>query len=134
MKDLTDFFNSDKFAVNNGVELIGYKPGHARCLMRITERHQNAMGTIMGGAIFTLADYTLGVAANSYGRLAVSLNVVINYTRPGTGPVLFAVAEEITKSATTGVYQVIISDEAGETISTATGTCYFKKRGSVPVL
>lgn len=128
MKNLNDFFNNDKFAVHNGVELVEFRHGYANCRMHITEKHQNAFGTIMGGAIFTLADYTLGVAANSYGRLAVSLNVVINYTRPGTGDILYAVAEEITKTSTTGVYQVTVKDQNNDTVSTATGTCYFKKK------
>ena len=128
MENLTDFFNSDKFAKLCGIELLEVKPGYARCSMRISENHENAMGTVMGGAIFTLADYTFGVAANSRGTLAVSLNVTINYMKPGLGPMLYAVAEEVTKTRSTGVFQIVVTDEKGERISTATGTCYFKKQ------
>lgn len=128
MKNLNDFFLNDKFAVSAGVVLEEVKPGYGKCSMKIREIHENAMGTVMGGAIFTLADYTLGVAANSYGTLAVTLNVMINYMKPGTGPVLYAEAKEVTRTRTTGVFQVIITDDKGEIISTATGTCYDKKK------
>ena len=38
--------------------------GHSVCEMPIEDIHRNAMGNIMGGAIFTLADFALAIAGN----------------------------------------------------------------------
>lgn len=127
MKKLKEFFEKDRFAAVCGIEIMDMNPGNARCLMKITENHMNAYGTVMGGAIFTLADYTFGVAANCHGTVGVIMNVLINYLKPGTGSVLYASAKEISRSRSSGVYQILVTDKDDIIIATASGTCYFKK-------
>lgn len=127
MKTLKEFFESDRFSAECGIEIIDLNPGNARCSMKITDKHMNAYGTVMGGAIFTLADYTFGVAANCHGMVAVTMNVLINYLKPGTGPVLYADAKEISRSRSSGVYQILVTDKNDTIIAAANGTCYFKK-------
>ena len=38
--------------------------GHAVCEMELADVHRNAMGNVMGGAIFTLADFALAICCN----------------------------------------------------------------------
>ncbi len=50
------FFQKDSFAVNSGISIDEVGEGYARCSMKVQKMHTNVRGTVMGGAIFTLAD------------------------------------------------------------------------------
>ena len=127
MDHLKELLKKDAFAKLCGIQLVECHPGFARCTMDVTENHLNGIGTLMGGALFTLADFTFCVAANSHGTLAVSLHVSISYLRPCISGTVTAVAEEVSRSARTGVYRVSLTDSGGIPIADVTGTCYFKK-------
>jgi acyl-CoA thioesterase len=43
--------------------------------MNIEEKHLNALKTVQGGAMFTLADLTFAAASNAYGNVAVSMRI-----------------------------------------------------------
>ncbi len=97
----------------------------ARCMLKITERHMNAAGYVMGGAIFTLADFTFAVAANSGNEgVTVSLNSNINFMSPSKGPVLFAEAVCIENKKKICFYKIEVSDEEGRQVAIATTTGY----------
>ena len=57
-------FTADCFASKMGTVIEDIKEGYARCYLDITPLHLNAAGNVMGGAIFTLADFAFAVAAN----------------------------------------------------------------------
>lgn len=48
-------FENDRFATDNGAVIEAVGEGYARCVMSLDEHHYNAVGSVMGGAIFTLA-------------------------------------------------------------------------------
>jgi acyl-CoA thioesterase len=126
MKSLLELFKKDKFAENCGIEIMEVTPGYAKCSMDITEKHLNGIGSLMGGAAFTLADYTFSVAANSHGPLAVTLNAYISFLSACNHGKLTATASEISRTKRTGVYKVSITDGNDEPVAEVTGTCYFK--------
>jgi acyl-CoA thioesterase len=127
MDHIKELFKKDIFAKQCGIQISEYHPGFARCTMDVTPNHYNGIGTLMGGALFTLADFTFCVAANSHGNLAVSLNVSISYLRPCSNGTVTAIATEISRSSRIGVYRVSITDDNQKAIAEVTGTCYFKK-------
>src|SRR5215470_6203740 len=59
MKALADYLKKDQFIQHCEIELLEVAAGHARAKMTLHPYHYNALGTVQGGAIFTLADYTL---------------------------------------------------------------------------
>ena len=72
---LAAFFKNDRFATRAGAELVEMSEGHAVVEMRLTPDHWNALDSVQGGAIFTLADFAFAIAATSYGTAAVAVNV-----------------------------------------------------------
>lgn len=124
---MQELFRNDAFAKQCGIQIVEYRPGYARCTMDVTPNHLNGIGTLMGGALFTLADFTFCVAANSHGTLAVSLQVSISYLRPCSRGIVTAVATEVSRSSRIGVYRIEISDEQGTLLADVSATCYFKK-------
>ena len=65
IEEVRKLFAGDRFATEAcGCCVVEAARGHAVCEFDITDTHLNAMGNVMGGAIFTLADFALAVAFN----------------------------------------------------------------------
>ena len=64
LAEVRKIFEGDRFATENGavIEEIGERS--AVCSLTITDSHRNAMGAVMGGVYFMLADFAFAVAAN----------------------------------------------------------------------
>ena len=127
MEKILELFSKDKFSHNCGIKVVEIQAGYAKCSMEITENHLNGLGTLMGGAAFTLADFAFALAANSHGLAAVSTNANISFLKMCHGGVVTAVASEVSRSHHLGVYRVILTNDKSEQIVDFTGTCYFKE-------
>lgn len=83
--------------------------------MPLTPLHKNARGTVMGGAIFTLADLA-SAAATNYGAtetVIISLQASITFLAPAKGERLLAESHCIKHGRTTTLYSVEVRDELG---------------------
>ena len=96
------FFAGDLFAQRLGIELLEIGEGRAKAKMPVKDFHFNALGSVQGGAIFSLADFVFEVASNSYGTVAVAINVCISYLRAARGGTLFADAREVSRNQEEG--------------------------------
>lgn len=99
-----------------------------RCSLELTSRHRNAMGAVMGGVMFTLADFAFAVAANSCclaedEPLAwVSLGSSIQYLSQTKGSHLTAETSCVKQGRTTCVYNITIYDENRTALALITTT------------
>ncbi len=59
-----NFFKNDVFAMETCGIRIKKLGEYAECMMKLERKHKNALDQVMGGAIFSLADFTLAVALN----------------------------------------------------------------------
>ena len=116
------YFENDRFACGNGIRLDGISRGEARCSMVLTDRHQNAEGGVMGGAIFTLIDFAFAAASGSVHRPTVAQQVSVSYLNAARGGVLTAKASCRKDGRTSCVYSVDVADDAGRDIACATVT------------
>ena len=63
LEEVASYFANDQFATRAaGCTVVEARRGHAVCEMKLAEIHRNATGNVMGGAIFTLADFALAIA------------------------------------------------------------------------
>jgi acyl-CoA thioesterase len=125
--DVKEFLKKDQFAALLGIELLEAANGCAKAKMDIKDKHLNAMDTVHGGAIFSLADLTLAAAANSYGTLAVAINANISFLKAAKKGTLYAEAKEISRNNKIASYILNITNSEGELISSTQGMVYFKK-------
>ncbi len=95
--------------------------------MEIKENHLNGIGTVHGGAIFTLADFTFAAAANSYKTVTVAINANISYMKAATSGTLFAEAEEISVNPKLGTYTITVTGDDDELIAIFQGMAYRKR-------
>ncbi len=110
-------FSHDRFATVNGAVIEEIAEGYAKCSMRISDNHKNALGAVMGGAIFTLADFAFAVATNWQEQPVVSMDASITFLGKAKGNILIAEAKKIRAGRRTCCYVVEITDELGSQIA-----------------
>ncbi len=125
--DYIEFFKKDRYAALSDIKLTEVKPGYAKAILKITEKHLNAGDVAQGGALFTLADLTMAAAANANGRLAFSIQSDIRFLQSACpGDILYAEANEVLLHKTVCHYHVDIKKDTGELIAIFDGICYRK--------
>ena len=125
MDKIIELFKRDNFAKVCGIEIIEVAPGFAKCTMKITDNHLNGIGILMGGALFTLADFTFSLAANSHGVIGVTQEATIAFLRKTSHGTVTAIAKETGRNDKSGSYLVEVTKETGEIIATISGTAFF---------
>lgn len=117
LDEIRERFFHDRFATVNGAVIEEVSKGYAKCSMQVTDNHKNALGAVMGGAIFTLADFAFAVATNWQEMTVVSLNASITFLGRAKGDTLIAEAKKIRSGKRTCYYMVEITDELGSQIA-----------------
>jgi acyl-CoA thioesterase len=103
---------TDNFAEALGIKVLDSKDGYAKVSMRVEKLHTNALGFTHGGAIFSLADYAFAQACNYGDKVAVAVQVSINFLKPSTeGDTLTAEANRISDGKTMGLYNVTVCNQ-----------------------
>ena len=122
-------FECDRYATElTGVSVDLVESCHARCSVDIQPTHRNAMGAVMGGVMFTLADLAFAAAANSDLLAAdlplawVSLGSDIHYLSQPKGSRLMAETQCVRQGRTTCVYNIHIQDELSTPVALVTTT------------
>ena len=121
LDDARDYFSRDRFATENGIVLDALDAGRAVTSMTIADRHRNAAGGVMGGAIFTLADFAFAALTNGRGRLTVAQQVSINYLAAPKGTRLVATARYRKDGRTSCVVDVDVADDTGRDVAQFVG-------------
>ena len=118
-----EFFGKDTYAtVASGIQIDEIGEHYSKCSMKITDNHKNAYGGVMGGAIFTLADFAFAVASNFNAPQTVSVTSQINFIGMAKGKCLIAESKVIKDGRTTCLYDVFITDELGTKVAYVTIT------------
>ena len=126
LEELREFFAGDKVAMGLGMTIESAENGGAVCTIAITDDCLNAIGTVQGGLIYTLADFAFAVSANSEDIETATLTSTINYMRPAFGKKLTAHSIPIQRSKTICLYQVTVTDEEEREIAYMTALGYRK--------
>ena len=120
LEDARAYFQNDHFATENGAVIAELGEHYAVCTLELTSRHRNALGNVMGGAIFMLGDFAFAVASNYGKRHTVSTTSQITFLRPAKGNSLKARAEMVREGRTSVYYEVSIWDGTNNLIARLT--------------
>ena len=125
LDEVREFFGHDLFATQAcGCQVMEAARGHAVCEFEIGPQHVNAQGNVMGGAIFTLADFALAVACNVGEEPTVAVTNTIQYYAQPNGTRLVATAEADRSGRSMGFYTIDIADELGTKVARMASTCF----------
>lgn len=121
LEKVREFFRGDVFAtLSTGavIEEIGDK--WARCSLALDSRHRNAANQVMGGVIFTLADFTFAVAANRPDSpITVTASTNISFMGTVKGNKIIAEARLLKDGKRNCFYEISVKDELGNLIAVA---------------
>lgn len=126
LEDVRKLFENDRFATENGAVIEEIGNLYAKCSLKLADRHRNALGAVMGGVSFTLADFAFAVASNWQNPGVVSLSSDIAYRGTAKGESLVAEACCIKNGRTISCYRIDVSDELGNQVAAVTATGYRK--------
>ena len=118
LEEARAFFAGDRFATRAAgcvIEAVG--EGYARCSLALEDRHRNAADQVMGGATYTLADFTFAVATNFRKSPTVTLTAQISYLSAVKGTVLYAESRLIKDGRRNCFYEISVSDDLGTPVA-----------------
>ena len=117
-----EYFKNDKFATDNGMVIDEVNDEYAVCSLVLGPGHKNANGGIMGGVIFTLADFAFAVMANNIHNPTVAQQVSVNFLGAPKGEKLIAKAVCRKTGRSTTVINVDVTDDTGRDIAQFVGS------------
>ena len=127
LEEVRKIFEGDRFATENGAVIEEIGDHSATCSLMITDSHRNAMGAVMGGTYFMLADFAFAVAANWESVGCISLHSNISFLGAAKGTKLIAKATCVKNGKSTSCYRIDVTDDLGNLTATVTTTGYHIK-------
>ena len=122
IEEAREFFKGDKFATNLGVSLEKLDEDSCECSLELNDGHKNAVGGVMGGVMFTLADFAFAVLSNNLHSPTVAQQVSVNYLSAPKGNKLIARAVCKKNGRSSSIINVDVSDDTGRDIVQIVGT------------
>ncbi len=125
IEEVRTLFGNDRFATEAcGCRVVEAERGHAVCAFDIDGVHLNAQGNVMGGAIFTLADFALAIACNMGEEPTVAVSNTIEFLSTAKGSTLIATCDADKSGRSLGFYTVEVVDDLGTPVAKMTATCF----------
>lgn len=118
------YFQKDRFAFENGMRITEIGDGTATTVVDLNDHHRNAYGGVMGGVIFTLADYAFAACSNNIHKTTVAQQVSVNFLSGTKGNRLTARAQCIKNGRTSVVINILVTDDTGRAVAQFVGTGY----------
>lgn len=111
LEEAREFFSNDRYAVETtGIHLDAINKGYAKCSLKLDERHYNAVGQVMGGVCFTLADFVFAVATNYKQSVTVTSVSQISYLSTVKGDTLYGESHLLKDGKRSCFYEIHITD------------------------
>lgn len=105
--------------------MVEARRGHAVAEMVLdSSKHFNVGGNVMGGAIFTLADFAFAGASMCGRASSVSLMSTIEFMRPARGSKLVATCDIDHTGRKVGFYTIDVTDDEGVHVARVVSSCY----------
>ena len=117
------YFEGDLFATEaTGILIDEAQPGYATVSMRNRALVQNAKGGVMGGALYTLADFAASIADWMPDEMNTTVDGSIQYVSLAKGSMLYANARCEHRGRTIGYYRVRVTDDLDTLVAVASFT------------
>ena len=119
LERVREFFTGDVYATSvTGISIDEIGDKWAKCSLKLDSRHRNAAGQVMGGVMFTLADFTFAVATNRiHDAVTVTTSSNISFLGTVKGDMLFAETRLLKDGRRSCFYEVEIRDAVGTPVA-----------------
>lgn len=124
LADIRAYYADDLYATEaTGLRIDDAEPGWAIVSMDIQPRVTNAKGGVMGGALFTMADFAASIADYELGYINMSIDSSMQFVHGARGSRLIATAIATYRGRSIGYYRIRVEDDLGTLVATSTFTC-----------
>lgn len=118
LEEARKYFYDDRYAmITTGIEIDEVGENYAKCSLNIEERHMAVGNHVMGGAIYTLADFAFAVASNSGDQITFTTTSSITYLSQPKDMKLIAVCQCIRDGRKTCYFETKITDGLGNMVA-----------------
>jgi len=119
---------NDAFSQWMKIDVVHISKGTCELRININSSMLNGFGILHGGISYSLSDSALAFASNSYGYKCVSIETSISHLKPvGPDDSLHAIASELHRGRSIGVYEVSVSNQFNEKVALFKGTVHISK-------
>ncbi|MGH8320098.1 MAG: hydroxyphenylacetyl-CoA thioesterase PaaI [Steroidobacteraceae bacterium] len=127
-------FASDHASGKLGIRIEDVRPGFARLRMTVRTDMLNGHGMCHGGIVFALADSAFAVACNTHNAVTVAAAASIDFLASAHAhDELIAQARELWRSKRSGIYEICVTNQRGETVALFRGRSHCIGGQLVPV-
>jgi acyl-CoA thioesterase len=121
-------FANDHASRGLGMQIEAVGAGYARIVMTVRQDMLNGFAICHGGFITTLADSTFAFACNSHNALTVASGIVVDFLAPAhEGDRLLAEGREVSRTGSTGVYDITVTNQHGKAVALMRGRSHTLK-------
>jgi acyl-CoA thioesterase len=122
---VNQMYDKDAFSQWLGIERVCDGMGTSVLRMEVRPEMLNGFGIAHGAITYALADSALAFAANSHGRMSVSVETSISHlVAVRAGDVITATAVEESCTNKVGLYVITVVNQRGEKVALFKGTVY----------
>lgn len=121
LEEARKYFIDDRYAmVTTGIKIDEVGENMSQCSIDVEDRHMAVGDHVMGGAIYTLADFAFAVASNSGDQITFTTSSSITYLSQPKDKKLIAVCKCIKDGRKTCYYETKITDGMGNLVACVT--------------
>ena len=126
LEEARAYFAHDRYATETtGVVIEAVGEHYAKCSLKLDDRHKNALGYVMGGVVYTMADLTFAVCTHFRTARPTVTNVGhVSYLNPPAGDTLYSESRMIKDGNRICFYEIRIWDNAGVEVATVSMNGY----------
>lgn len=119
LEEARKFFANDRYATEaTGIVIEEVGSHYAKCSLKIDDRHKNAVGHVMGGVVYTMADLTFAISTNFRAERPTVTNVAqISYMNSPEGDTLYSQSKLLRDGKHICFYEIRIWDSTGKDIA-----------------
>ncbi|HEU4517058.1 MAG TPA: hydroxyphenylacetyl-CoA thioesterase PaaI [Steroidobacteraceae bacterium] len=111
-------YEQDRASQSLGMRITRVAPGEAEMTMQVRTDMTNGHDICHGGFVFALADSTFAFACNSHGDSTVAAAASIDFLAPvRAGDTLTATARELWRGGRSGLYEIVVANQRGESVA-----------------
>jgi acyl-CoA thioesterase len=121
---VASLYTADLASQSLGIEIMDVAPGRVQIAMTVRSDMVNGYGMCHGGLVFAFADSAFAFACNSYGEPMVAAGASIEFIAPTPqGERVIATAKEVSRGTRHGIYDVAVTNAAGDVLAQFRGRC-----------
>lgn len=119
MEEARAFFAKDRYATEvTGIVIEDVGEHYAKCSLKLDGRHLNAVGHVMGGVVYTMADLTFAISTNFRTERPTVTNVAqVSYLNSPEGDTLYSESKLLKDGHRICFYEIRIRDNTGKDIA-----------------